>query len=48
VRRRRTLVRIPYGSPTRRCSQSSSSLWHSPRQSCHPMERERESQRGRE
>jgi hypothetical protein len=55
-RGRRALVRIQYGSPTKRCSQSSYTLWQGPRRSCYPVEREsqkgrereRESQRGRE
>jgi hypothetical protein len=41
--RRSALVKIPYGSPTRRCSHS---LWSCPRLSCHSVERE--SQRGRD
>jgi hypothetical protein len=40
-RRRRALVRIPYGSPTRRCSPSSYSLWQGIRRSCPSVERER-------
>jgi hypothetical protein len=43
--RRRSLVRIPYGSPARRCIQSYPSFGQGSRRSCPTVERESERKR---